>query len=46
MALGKLKRQQRFENPRELLGDRLADIYRFLADYGDGLFPDDYFADP
>lgn len=45
MALGKLKRQQRFEDPRELLGDRLTGIYRFLADYGDGLFPDEYFAD-
>ena len=45
MALGTLKRQPRFEDPRLRLGDRLAGIYRFLADYGDVLFPDDYFAD-
>lgn len=39
--------QQRFENPREVLGDRLREgsIYRLLADHGDRLFPDDYFAD-
>ena len=37
--------QQRFENPRELLGDRLQGVYRLLADHGDRLFPDDYFAD-
>jgi hypothetical protein len=43
MALGTLKRQPRFEDPRLLLGDRLAGIYRFLADCGDVLFPDDYF---
>jgi len=45
MALGTLKRQPRFEDPRELLGDRLQGIYLFLADYGDVLFPGDYFAD-
>lgn len=47
MALGVLVAQQRFENPRELLGDRLraGSIYRLLADHGDRLFPDDYFAD-
>jgi hypothetical protein len=45
MALGTLKRQPRFEDPRLLLGDRLAGLYRFLADCGDVLFPDDYFAD-
>jgi len=45
MALGTLKRQPRFEDPRLLLGDRLAGIYRFLADCGDVLFSDDYFAD-
>jgi hypothetical protein len=28
-----------------LLGDRLSGFYRFLADYGDVMFPDDYFAD-
>jgi hypothetical protein len=45
MSLGKSKRQPRFEGPRELLGDRLKGVYRFLADYGGVLFPDDYFAD-
>ena len=39
--------QQRFENPREILGDRLKEgsIYRLLADHGHQLFGDDYFAD-
>ncbi|HJV08351.1 MAG TPA: IS1182 family transposase [Acidimicrobiales bacterium] len=39
--------QERFENPREILGDRLREgsIYRLLADEGQRLFPDDYFAD-
>lgn len=39
--------QARFEDPREVLGDRLAEgsIYRLLADEGYRLFPDDYFAD-
>jgi hypothetical protein len=45
MALGVAAAQQRFENPRELLGDRLKGIYRLLADEGDRLFADDYFAD-
>jgi Transposase domain (DUF772) len=45
MALGAAKVQPRFEDPRELLGDRLKGIYRFLADHGGRLFPDDYFAD-
>jgi Transposase DDE domain/Transposase domain (DUF772) len=47
MALGVAVVQQRFENPRAILGDRLQEgsIYRLLADYGDVLFPDDYFAD-
>jgi hypothetical protein len=45
MALGVGKRQARFESPRELLGERLKGIYRFLAEHGDQLFPDDYFAD-
>jgi IS5 family transposase len=47
MALGRSKVQQRFENPREILGDRLREgsIYRLLADHGHQLFPDDYFAD-
>ncbi len=37
--------QQRFENPRELLGDRLKGVYRLLAVEGHRLCPDDYFAD-
>src|SRR5579863_3573857 len=47
MALGSAKVQQRFENPREILGDRLKEgsIYRLLADHGHSMFPDDYFAD-
>lgn len=45
MALGTATRQQRFENPRDLLGDRLRGIYRLLADEGDRAFPNGYFAD-
>jgi IS5 family transposase len=47
MALGVAVVQARFENPREILGDRLREgsLYRLLADHGDRLFPDDYFAD-
>jgi IS5 family transposase len=47
MALGAAVVQQRFENPREILGDRLREgsLYRLLTDHGDRLFPDDYFAD-
>ena len=47
MALGVARVGQRFENPREILGERLREgsLYRLLADHGDRLFPDDYFAD-
>jgi len=47
MALGTTSLQPRFENPRDILGDRLREgsIYRLLADEGDRLFPNDYFAD-
>jgi hypothetical protein len=47
MALGVAVVQPRFENPREILGDRLREgsLYRLLADHGDRLFPDEYFAD-
>ena len=45
MALGSAVVEQRFENPRELLGDRLRGVYRLLAEHGDRVFPDDYFAD-
>jgi hypothetical protein len=45
MALGVAPVEQRFERPGVLLGDRLRGVYRLLADHGDRLFPDDYFAD-
>jgi len=45
MALGAASTMRRFENPGDLLGDRLKGLYRFLADHGDRLFPGDYFAD-
>ncbi len=45
MALGVAKTQARFEDPGQLLGDRLKGIYRFLADFGGRLFSDEYFAD-
>lgn len=45
MALGKARVEQRFENPGELLGDRLRGVYRLLAEHGARLFPDGYFAD-
>ena len=45
MALGTVRSQQRFETPRELLGERLRGVHCLLADYGARLFPDDYFAD-
>jgi Transposase DDE domain/Transposase domain (DUF772) len=47
MALGTAQLQQRFDNPVAILGDRLREgsLYKLLADHGDVLFPDDYFAD-
>jgi hypothetical protein len=47
MALGRSNAQPRFENPREILGERLKEgsLYRLLADHGHEMFPDDYFAD-
>jgi hypothetical protein len=45
MALGSVRNEQRFENPKELLGDRLKGIYRLLAEHGGAMFPHDYFAD-
>jgi hypothetical protein len=45
MALGKARAEQRFENPGELLGDRLRGVYRLLAEHGARLFGDGYFAD-
>jgi hypothetical protein len=47
MALGRAQIQQGFQDPREILGDRLREgsLYRLLADHGQVMFPDDYFAD-
>ena len=45
MALGSAPVEARFESPGLLLGDRLKGVYRLLAEHGDRLFPDDYFAD-
>jgi hypothetical protein len=47
MALGRASVQQGFDDPRVLLGDRLREgsLYRVLADHGQVMFPDDYFAD-
>src|SRR6266480_1770670 len=47
MALGRAQVQQGFDDPRVLLGDRLREgsVYRLLADHGQVMFGDDYFAD-
>jgi IS5 family transposase len=47
MALGSAQVQHRFENPRDILGDRLKEgsIYRLLSDHGHRMFDDEYFAD-
>jgi Transposase DDE domain/Transposase domain (DUF772) len=47
MALGRAQNQQGFQDPREILGDRLREgsLYRLLADHGPVMFPDGYFAD-
>jgi hypothetical protein len=47
MALGRAQVQQGFQDPRQILGDRLREgsFYRLLADHGPVMFPDDYFAD-
>lgn len=45
VALGSVSGQVRFEDPREVLGDRLTGLYRFLADEGHRLFGGEYFAD-
>src|SRR5215475_14099802 len=46
MALGRAQIQRGFQDPREILGDRLREgsLYRLLADHGQVMFPDDYFA--
>jgi transposase len=47
MALGSAQVQHRFENPRDILGDRLKEgsIYRLLSDHGHQMFDDEYFSD-
>jgi DDE family transposase/transposase-like protein DUF772 len=47
VAIGLADRQSRFDDTALLLGDelRLGSVYRLLADEGDRLFADDYFAD-
>src|SRR6266542_129220 len=47
MAIGQAARQGRLDDAALVLGDRLAagSLYRLLADEGDRLFGDDYFAD-
>ena len=47
MALGRAPVQLGFDDPRVLLGDRLREgsLYRLLADHGQVMFPDGYFAD-
>lgn len=45
MALGRTGSDRGFQAPRDVLGDRLGGIYLLLADDGDELFGDDYFAD-
>ncbi|MGB6453164.1 MAG: IS1182 family transposase [Streptosporangiaceae bacterium] len=47
MALGRARIQQGFQDPRDILGDRLREgsLYRLLADHGQAMFPDGYFAD-
>jgi hypothetical protein len=47
MALGRASDQQGFQDPRDVLGDRLREgsLYRLLADHGQLMFADDYFAD-
>jgi Transposase DDE domain/Transposase domain (DUF772) len=47
MALGRGERQGSFDDAALLLADRLAggSVFRLLAEHGDALFGDDYFAD-
>jgi IS5 family transposase len=47
MALGRARSQQGFQDPRDILGDRLREgsLYRLLADHGQVMFGDGYFAD-
>jgi hypothetical protein len=47
MALGRAGSQQGFQDPRDILGDRLREgsLHRLLADHGQVMFPDGYFAE-
>ncbi len=47
MALGRAQNQRGFQDPRDVLGERLrvGSLYRLLADHGQAMFGDDYFAD-
>jgi len=47
VAIGLADRQARFDDAALLLGDELkaGSVYRLLAEHGDRLFGDDYFAD-
>ena len=47
MALGCEDRQGRFDDVLLLVGDQLPEgsIYRLLAEHGEALFGDEYFAD-
>ncbi|MEO8888969.1 MAG: transposase, partial [Jatrophihabitantaceae bacterium] len=47
MAIGQADRQARFDDAALLLGEELkvGSVYRLLAEHGDRLFGDDYFAD-
>ena len=47
VALGREDRQARFDDAMLLVGDQLPEgsIYRLLAEHGDALFGDEYFAD-
>ena len=47
MAIGLADRQTRFDDAALLLGEQLSagSVYRLLAEHGDRLFGDDYFAD-
>lgn len=47
MAIGVADRRLRFDDAALLLGEELraGSVYRLLAEHGDQLFGDDYFAD-
>ena len=47
MALGRARIGQGFQDPRDILGDRLREgsLYRLLAGHGQVMFGDGYFAD-